>query len=196
MMRIGFQGDYGSFSAGVARNFVQKYVCDATVTYVPCYTTNGVLHALECQDITYGIFAIYNTRAGIVEETVSAIGRYRFRVVHVMIEEIRQNVLALPGQTCRDITRIIGHPVALAQSRTKIAQHFGKCVMDDGRTQGFADGAAAARALADGTLVASTAVVGSSMLAEIYDLEIIAHDVHDDATNKTTFLCVCYYDEK
>ncbi len=195
MLRIGFQGDRGSFSEGAARSFGAS-MRDVSVAYVPCYTTDGVLRALERREVTYGVFAIYNSRAGIVKETVAAIGRYRFNVVDVVTEAIRQNVLALRGQTREDIQCIIGHPVALAQSRNGIARQFEACVLDDGREQGFSDGAVAARALASGALAPSMAVLGSAMLAEIYNLEIIARDVHDDDANKTTFLCVQCYEKK
>ena len=46
------------------------------------YTTEKVLRNLNKGNIDFGLFAIYNTIGGIVDESTYAMARYKFKIVY------------------------------------------------------------------------------------------------------------------
>jgi prephenate dehydratase len=96
---------------------------------------------------------------------------------------IRQNLMALPGQTIHDIRQIRSHPIALAQCMTFLNKYPGITLVEADDT------AASARIISEHRLK-KIAAIASSNAAELYGLEIIASGIETYAKNYTKFLVI------
>ena len=193
-MKVGIQGGRGSFNEEALGAFLARGDVPRSARTVYCYTTHGVLSALARGTIDYGVFAIYNSKSLMVEETMAQLGRWQYHVVAYITMPVRHMLMTLPGVTGNTITQIVGHREALVQCRATLARDYADVPQRAG-IAGLADGAAVAQLLAerDTRIPPTTAVLGSRAIATAYNLDILARDLHDDPHNTTTFLLVQQY---
>ena len=187
-LRIGIQGAEGSFNEEALREIARKRNIGRYET-VYCLTTRRVLTALCDGLIDRGVFAIYNSRSELVDETAAVLGHYLFDVLDFVTLPIRHNLMSLPSRSLGEIHTVMGHPEALAQCLQTLARKYPRQKLLSGDEK-LPDGAAAAVALVKGELDRGVAVLGSRAIARRYGLEIIARDLQDDPANTTTFLFV------
>ncbi|HET8843020.1 MAG TPA: prephenate dehydratase domain-containing protein, partial [Ktedonobacteraceae bacterium] len=88
----------------------------------------------------------------------------------------------LKGQKLKDIKRVISHPQALAQSDVFLRELNVEVVATY-------DTAGSARMLRDEQLM-GVAAIAAARAAEIYDLEILAHDIQTIKGNYTRFIAL------
>ncbi len=188
VLRIGIQGSKGSFNEEALGVLTQKNDIDNFET-VYCFTTEKVLQDLEKGRIDLGVFAVYNSRSRLVDETAAVLGHYRFDVVDYVTVRIAHQLMTLPEIDLEQIETIIGHEEAIAQCQKNLQEKFAdkKILPGSGR---LVDGASAAQALREGELNPKTAVLGSSSIAKHYNLQIVSRNLQDDPDNTTTFLFV------
>ncbi len=188
---VGIQGGKGSFNEEAFHAFVERGDVPKECGIKYCYATRRVLDAVEDASVKYGIFAIYNSRSLMVEETMHELGAHRFRVCGFVTIPIRHMLMTIPGVSRDAITCIAGHAEALAQCAQTLKRQF-PSVPQYARIDDMVDGAMFASALArgDARIAQTTAILGSQAIAQAYNLRIIAHNLHDDPHNTTTFLLV------
>lgn len=166
------------------QNQVRGYI---SIEYL--YTTEAVLESLNNGSIDYGQFAIANSIGGLVDETITSLGRYRFRhVTHYEIPIIHA-LMKHPDAIIDDITTIMGHDQALRQCEQTLAKWYPSSIKRAG-TDSLTDNASIAEAVAQGKLPNNTACIGHASLAEIYWLTIIQENIQDRNDNRTTFVLV------
>jgi prephenate dehydratase len=91
--------------------------------------------------------------------------------------------MAIPGQTIHDIRQIRSHPIAIAQCMAFLNQYPAITLVE-------ADDTAGAAKLISEHKLKKIAAIASEVAAEIYGLEIIAHDIETFPKNYTRFLVV------
>jgi chorismate mutase/prephenate dehydratase len=187
----GIQGGPGSFNDEVALLYLRKNRLKASIAYL--YTTEAVLEALRMGEIKYGQFAIVNSKGGLVEETLSVLGKYPFKVEDDFSMPIRHCLLVRKDAPKR-IQVIMGHPQAFKQCERNMAKYYSKQRKTSGRGE-MIDPSKAAESLAAGQLSSDTAVLGSATLAKIFGLKILKRNLQDDPKNRTTFLVVRRLDQ-
>ncbi|RMF10097.1 MAG: prephenate dehydratase [Candidatus Neomarinimicrobiota bacterium] len=184
MIHIGIQGAKGSFSEEAAWVFARNHGLEpVTLDYL--ISSEAVLAAVEQATVDYGIFAMENAQGGVVIESVAALAHHRCEIVEMFHIDVRQNLLALPGVFLGDITEIYSHQQALRQCKEYLAEHFWARPLIETE-----DTARAAEDLRNGTLPRTAAVIASRTCAELYDLNVVAEDIHDLKHNLTLFLGV------
>lgn len=184
MIKIGIQGNKGSFSEVAAIEFIQrKVIQDFEIVYL--ISSEPVLQAVEEGDVDYGIIAIENKQGGVVIESVNALAHHRCDIVEMFPIMVKQNLLALPNVRLDQIKSIHSHQQALRQCRNYLADHFWSCPLIEEN-----DTADAARRLSTGELSNTSAVIANKACAELYNLTILAEDIHDLKNNLTLFLGV------
>lgn len=181
-MKIGISGAEGSFSEEAARTYAKKRkLKNFLLEYL--ISVENVLSALEKGEIDLGIFPIENSTGGVVTETVHAMSKHNFKLTTMFDIDIRQNLLALKGTNRTQVKLITSHDQALRQCKGYLKKNWG-----DVRLKEYEDTAKAAKDLANGELLASTAVIASRAAAQIYKLKILEAGIQDLKDNLTTFI--------
>lgn len=150
---------------------------------LPLITAENVLNELEKGTIDKGIFPIENSNGGIVIEAVHAMAKHRFQIEKMFELDVHHNLLVKKGVTASQIKAITSHDQALKQCRMYI-----KRMWPEADIVPFKDTAAAAKALHDGELPDTTAVIAAKRAAELYDLDILEPSIQDLKYNYTMFL--------
>jgi prephenate dehydratase len=184
-MIIGIQGGKGSFSESATKQFIERQKLDRfELSYL--ITSEKVLTAVENGQIDYGIFAIENSRGGVVLESIKALAAHRCRIIDMFHIRVEQNLLtASPNVKINDIIAIHSHRQALRQCREYLADHFWSCSLIEED-----DTAEAARRLKEGQLPPTAAVIANKSCVELYNLTLFAENIHDLKNNLTLFLAV------
>lgn len=174
--KAAIQGGLGAFHEIAAK----KYFSDA-VDIIPCETFDNIIEKIESREVDYGVMAIENTVAGSLipnylllrESPVKIIGEEYIRVKH--------NLVALPGQKIEDITEVHSHYMAIAQCRNFFKQYPNIKLVES------VDTALSARKIQDKKLIGKGAIA-SDLAAQLYDLDILAHEIETNQKNYTRFL--------
>ncbi len=181
-MKIGVMGDRGSFSEMAGETYIRdQAVSEGEI--VPLITAEAVLSALENGSVEKGIFPIENSNGGIVIEAVYAMAAHRFRIEKMFEMDVHHNLLVKKGVTASHITSITSHDQALKQCRMYVKRVWPKADIVP-----YKDTAAAAKALHDGELPDTTAVIASRRAADLYGLDILEESIQDLKYNYTMFL--------
>jgi prephenate dehydratase len=176
-MKIAIQGEAGSFHEVAAKQFFDQDI----IEIVPCATFDQTVGAVRNGLADFAVMAIENARAGSILYNYTLIRESGLKVLGEHNLRIRQNLMALPGQSLDDITEIRTHPIALSQCMTFLNQYPAiKLVESD-------DTAGSARDISINNLM-GIAAIGSSNAAELYGLEIIAPGIETYKMNYTRFL--------
>lgn len=181
-MKIGVMGARGSFSEQAGETYLDLEKI-AAGEIVPLVTAEAVLSAVEHGDVDRGIFPIENSNGGIVIEAVHAMAKHRFTIERMFEIDVHHNLLVRAGVTASHITAITSHDQAIKQCRMYL-----KRAWPDAEIQEYKDTAAAAKALHDGELPDTTAVIAPRRAATLYGLEILEASIQDLKYNYTTFL--------
>lgn len=181
-LKLGVMGAKGSFSEQAAEEYIeQEKLVDTEI--VPLVTAESVLGALENSDIDKGIFPIENSNGGVVIEAVHAMAGHRFGIERMFEVDVHHHLLVRPGITASHIKTITSHDQALKQCRMYL-----KRVWPEAELEEYEDTAAAAKALHEGLLPETTAVVAPRRAAKLYGLEILEESIQDLKFNYTTFI--------
>ena len=173
MTTVAFQGESGAYS----EEAVRQYFADAEVT--PCRTFEGIFAAVEEGEADYGMLPIENSLAGSVIQAYELLMEHDLRVRAEAILRVRHNLMAAPGTTMEDLTRVKSHPQALAQCEHYLIRRGLEAIP-------HFDTAGSARDLAENP-EPGCGVIASALAAELYGLEILESDVEDLRFNYTRF---------
>jgi len=182
-MKIAIQGEKGCFHEMAAR----QYFSNEDVEIVPCSTFDMTLNSVKEGQAALAMMAIENARSGSILYNYSLIRESGLHILGEHNLRIVQNLMALPGQTMRDIRQIRSHPIALAQCMIFLNQYPEITLVEADDT------ASSARLIAEGRLK-NTAAIASRSAAEIYGLEIIAEGIETFKKNYTRFLVIGSHD--
>jgi len=184
----GIQGGRGSFNEEAINYHIQKNgISKYKIKYL--YTSNNVMKALQRGKIDCGQVAIHNSIGGIVEESVYAMAKYKFKIISQFAIKISHALMIRKDADLSEITTIMTHPQVLAQCKQTLIQKYPnlKCISGKGK---LIDHALVAKSLQEKKIAKNIAVMGSKILAKLYDLEIIEDNLQDLKENYTTFLQV------
>jgi prephenate dehydratase len=180
---LGVSGMEGSFSEEAGLLYAHQKGWNAKIDHN--LDMEGVLRALNNDEIDYGIFPVVNSIGGLVETAFLAMGMYKFEMLDKFPFLVNQCVLTLPNVKKKEIQQVTSHPQALAQCQNYLGRKYPKC-----HRVVWSDTASAARDLASGKLPRFSAVLASPRAAEIYNLKIVKKGVQDQNPNLTTFILV------
>jgi prephenate dehydratase len=182
--RVAFQGELGAFSEEAVRRYFGP-----AATPVACRDFADVGRAVARGDVERGLLPVENTLAGSVVAAYDVLLAHPLRIVGEVVSPIHHCVLGVPGATLDGLTRVISHPVALAQCTRFIASRAGL------EAVAVYDTAGAAQEVARTGSATLAAIAGRGAAAR-YGLEVLAADVEDRPDNQTRFLVVTRRDAK
>ena len=183
MKKVAIQGYAGSFHHIAA----QQYEGSA-VEILPCDTFRAVARAVERGEVDYGVMAIENSIAGSILPNYNILQRCNVRVAGEIYLQIRQNLMVNRGVKLEDIREVESHQMALLQCADYLDAHNWRLVES-------ADTALSAAEL-QRSGSRTTAAVAGALAAELFDLDIIAADIHTNRNNYTRFLILEWCDRE
>ncbi len=187
-LTIGIQGGKGSFNEEALNYWLKRSGIEHyTIKYL--YTTDNVLAALHSGDIDHGQFAIHNSIGGIVGESIEAMAAYKFTIQEEFAIKIAHALMIRDDATYADIKQIMAHPQVFAQCKSTLAQKYPQLQQISGEGE-LIDHANVAKHLSMHKLAKETAVMGSKILATLYNLHIVEDNLQDATENYTSFLLV------
>jgi prephenate dehydratase len=178
-MKIAVQGEKGCFHEVAAR----QYFCHDEIDIVPCSTFDMTLNSVIEGKADLAMMAIENARSGSILYNYSLIRESGLKMLGEHNLRIRQNLMALPGQTIHEIKQIRSHPIALAQCMTFLNQYPEITLVESDDTAGSAK-------LISEHRLKKIAAIASADAAEIYGLEILEPGIETYKKNYTRFLVI------
>lgn len=175
--KIAIQGGYGAFHEIAAI----KYFGSEDIEIVPRNTFKDLFKALKEGKVDYGITAIENSIAGSILPNYMLLLESNMKIIGEVYLKIKQNLVALPGQTINDIKEVLSHPMAILQCQQFFDNYpHIKLVETD-------DTALSAKLIADNKLY-GVGAISSKLAARKYNLEILAEGIESNDKNYTRFL--------
>jgi prephenate dehydratase len=181
MSKVAIQGYRGSF-----HHIVAEGLEGGEVEILACDTFREVVQAVEQQRVDYGIMAIENSIAGSILPNYNLLQSCNVHITDEVYLPIRQNLMVNRGVLLEDISEVESHQMALLQCSDYLDKHKWQLI------ESVDTALSAAQIRESGSR--SKAVIASTLAAEIFDLDIVAHDIHTNSDNCTRFLRLEYAD--
>ena len=175
--KVAIQGYEGSFHQEAAQKFFGK-----NVEIIPCDTFRQVIKVASDKEQSFGgVMAIENSIAGSILPNYNLLQKSDLTIIGEKYLSIRQHLLVNPGVELSDIKEVHSHPIALLQCMEFLEQHPSWKLVET------EDTALSARYI-QRHKSKHTAAIAGKLAADLYELNIIAADVHTLKNNYTRFL--------
>ena len=183
LKRVAIQGYSGSF-----HHIVAEAIEGGEVEIVACDTFRGIAKAVESGEVDYGVMAIENSIAGSILPNYNLLQNCNLCITGEAYLQIRQNLMVNRGVRVEDIREVESHQMALLQCGDYLEGHNWRLV------ESVDTALSAAELQKSGSR--TTAVIASRLAARLFDLDIIAPDIHTCKDNYTRFLRLDRCDRK
>jgi len=175
-LSVSIQGYEGSFHQMAAQQFFGK-----NVGVIPCATFREVIKlASNKKESDGGVMAIENSIAGSILANYNLLQRSNLVITGEVYLQIRQNLLVNRGVTIDDIREVHSHPMAIQQCFDFLDKHDWKLVETE-------DTALSAKHVHQHKSK-HIAAIASKLAAELFDLDVLAPNIHTLKNNYTRFL--------
>lgn len=173
---IAIQGFEGSFHQVAAQTFFGKG------TPVICCSSfrELVKKASDKKQSDGAVMAIENSIAGSILPNYNLLQKSDLKIVGEVYLQIKQNLLVNPGIRLEDIREVHSHPMAILQCIGYLEKFNWKLVETE-------DTALSAKHVHQHKSK-HIAAIASKLSAELFDLEILAPNIHTEKNNYTRFL--------
>lgn len=188
---IGIQGGKGSFNEEAFYFYIKENKLD--ISYYELrflYTSENVLSALDKKEIDIAQFAVHNSIGGVVIESMIAMGKYNFKFIDSFRIKISHCLMVKKGTVLSQIEKIMTHPQVLKQCSIKLSSPRYSNILKTSGEGELIDHANIALKISSEDLPSSIATMGSRVLSQIYDLEILEENMQNSDENYTTFVWV------
>jgi prephenate dehydratase len=174
--KVTIQGYEGSFHQVAARHFYGK-----EVEVITCDTFREVIKiGSDSKQSDGAVMAIENSIAGSILPNYNLLQKSSLQVIGEVYLSISQNLLVNPGVKLEDVKEVHSHPMAILQCLDFLEQHDFKLVESE-------DTALSAK-MVHQHKSKHIAAIASKLAAQLYNLEVIAPDIHTLKNNITRFL--------
>jgi len=175
-IKVSIQGYEGSFHQMAAIKFF-----GSGVEVIPCNTFNEVIRIASSDTASSGgIMAIENSIAGSILPNYNLLQRSDLTITGEVYLQIDQNLLVNKAVRIEDIREVHSHPMALQQCFEFLEKHPWKLMETE-------DTALSAKHVHQHKSK-HIAAIASKLAAELFDLKIIAPNIHTMKNNYTRFL--------
>lgn len=175
-LQVAYLGPEGSFTQTATLKQFGGSIAPRSMS-----TIAEVFNAVEVGNASYGVVPVENSTEGMVSHTLDRFintslkinGEVSLRIHHYLLS--KETSLAA-------VTKIYGHPQALAQCRQWLASHCPHCE----QVPVNSNSEAAKTVVTE----PGAAAIAANRAAEIYDLVTLASNIEDEADNTTRFLVI------
>ena len=173
---VSIQGFEGSFHQMAAREYFGQ-----DVKVIPCSTFREVVKiAANRKESMGGVMAIENSIAGSILPNYTLLQKSSLIITGEVYLPIKQHLLVNPGVKLEDIKEVHSHHMAIQQCMEYLDKYNWKLVETD-------DTALSAKHIHQHKSKHIAGIAGK-LAAELYDLNIIAPNIHTQKNNYTRFL--------
>jgi prephenate dehydratase len=181
--KVTIQGYEGSFHQVAARQFFGK-----DVEVIPCASFREVVKiAANKKESDGGVMAIENSIAGSILPNYNLLQKSNLTIVGEIYLQIKQNLLANRGVQLEDIREVHSHPMAIQQCLAFLDKYNWKLVETE-------DTALSAK-LIHQHRSKHIAGIASKLAADLFELDMLAPNIHTMKNNYTRFLILQRDDE-
>jgi prephenate dehydratase len=175
-LSVSIQGYEGSFHQVAAQLYFGK-----DIHVIPCDTFREVVKlAANKKESDGGVMAIENSIAGSILANYNLLQKSNLKIIGEIYLQIRQNLLVNHGVKLEDIREVHSHTMALQQCYDFLDKYNWKLVETD-------DTALSAKHIHQHKSK-HIAAIASKLAAELYELDVIAPNIHTLRNNYTRFL--------
>jgi prephenate dehydratase len=176
--QVAIQGIQASFHDTAAVQFFGEIIQP-----LECVTFPQVFKSVSSGEADYAVCAFENSLAGAILPNYALLRNSNLEIFGEVYLDIEMNLMALQGQTIEYIEEIHSHPMAILQCRNFLDK-YPQIKLVESR-----DTASSAKEIKDYGIKNRAAIAGRHA-GEVYGLEIIATDIHDNKRNFTRFLAL------
>jgi len=174
--KVSIQGYEGSFHQVAAQQFFGK-----DVTVLPCATFRDVVKiAGNKKESDGGVMAIENSIAGSILPNYNLLKKSNLQIAGEIYLQIKQNLLVNPGVKLEDIREVHSHPIAIQQCFGFLDKYDWKLIETE-------DTALSAKHVQQHRSK-HIAAIASKLAARLFNLQVIAPNIHTMKNNYTRFL--------
>lgn len=171
---IAYQGEPGANSHIACNETFPDY------TPLPCRTFEDCFSSVESGGADLAMIPVENTIAGRVGDIHHLLPGTSLQIIGEHYLPVRHQLMALPGTSLDQISKARSHIMGLGQCRNFLRDHSIESVT-------AADTAGAAREVSEAGDT-TVAAIAPALAAEVYGLEILAHNIEDFDHNTTRFV--------
>lgn len=184
-MKVGILGPRGTYSEVAARSQFGE-----DIELVPYPLITDVAEAVEKEKLPVGVVPIESLREGSVGETLDALAWLDVKVKAEIVVPVSHYLLGAQGADLNEIKQVLSHPQALAQCRDFLRENIPKAEFVN-----MPSTAEAAKQVGKRKRP-YMAAIGSEVLAELYDLEVLRGNIQSGKENSTRFICLANEDSE
>lgn len=179
VIRAAFQGERGAYGDEAVQAYFSK---DAHLQPEPLPYRGfaEVFRAVAAGEVEVGLVPVENSQAGSINDVYDLLRQHDLFVIGEIEYPVNHCLLCLPGQKLSDISRVISHPQALAQSDVFLRDLGVEIVATY-------DTAGSAKMIREQNLEGVAAVAGAGA-ARLYQLETLASNIQTIKDNYTRFI--------
>ena len=175
-VKVSIQGYEGSFHQVAAQQFFGK-----ETQVIPCATFKDVVKiASNKKESDGGVMAIENSIAGSILANYNLLQKSNLKIIGEIYLQIKQNLLVNPGVKLEDIREVHSHTMAIQQCYDFLDKYKWKLVETD-------DTALSAKHIHQHKSK-HIAAIASKLAADLFQLDVIAPNIHTLKNNYTRFL--------
>lgn len=175
-LTVAYLGPQGTFSQEAAL----KHFGGMAPT-VPCGSIDEVFRQVESGAVGYGVVPVENSTEGAIGRTLDLLLTTPARVCGEVMLPVRQCLMGKAKKRA-DIRKVFSHTQSLAQCQKWLARH-----LPHAEQVAVVSNAEAAQCAARDR---HAAAIGSRTAATFYELDLLARNIEDEATNTTRFLVI------
>lgn len=176
--RVAIQGALASFHETAALEFFGE-----EIEIVECATFPQLFNVMKTGDADYAVCAFENAIAGSILPNYARLRNTNLEIFGEVYLCIEMNLMALAEQKLEDIEEIHSHPMAFLQCEDFLSEYPNIQLVES------KDTASSAKEIKEHH-IKHRAAIASRRAAEVFDLEVIAADIHDNKRNFTRFLAL------
>lgn len=177
-IKVSIQGYEGSFHQMAALRFFGN-----EVEVIPCATFRDVVKiAINKKESDGGVMAIENSIAGSILPNYNLLQKSSLKIVGEIYLQIKQNLLVNPGVKLEEIREVHSHSMAIQQCFGFLDKYNWKLVETE-------DTALSARHIHQHRS-RHIAAIASRLAADLFELDVLAPNIHTLKNNYTRFLIV------
>ncbi|WP_431308129.1 prephenate dehydratase [Deinococcus arenicola] len=182
---VAFQGHPGAYGEIAALNAVPETDSSKTQRQTHGYPTfHGVTQAVESGEAQYGVLPVENSLMGAIHQAIDLLSDTELYVIGEVVVRVSHCLMALPGVELADVKTVASQQPALDQCTGLIRKHNLQPIAAHD-TAGSARDLAERGAAGEGR---TEAVIASRRAAELYGLNVLAHEIEDEPFNYTRFM--------
>lgn len=176
--QVAIQGALASFHETAALEFFGE-----GIGIVECATFPQLFNVMKTGEADYAVCAFENAIAGSILPNYARLRNTNLEIFGEVYLCIEMNLMALAGQAIKDIKEIHSHPMAFLQCENFLDKYPNIQHVES------RDTASSAKEIKEQN-IKNRAAIASNRAAEVFGLDIIAPDIHDNKRNFTRFLAL------